>query len=132
MVVLMQARLLLVAAALTLLASARWSAGQTAPPAEQTVDILAERFSFTPSEVKVAVGTTLTVRLTSDDTEHGFSIVGENVNVQIPKRSRGAVTVTFTPQKAGRYTFECSQSVRRRPCVHARGDRRDEPAKDGR
>ena len=55
----------------------------------QTVDIAAERFSFTPSEVKVPVGTTLTIRLTSDDTDHGFRIVGTDVNVQIPKRSRG-------------------------------------------
>ena len=124
MVVLMQ-RLLLVAAAMTLLAAAPWSAGQTAPPAEQTVDILAERFSFTPSEVKVPVGTTLTIRLTSDDTDHGFSIVGENVNVQIPKRSRGAVTVTLHAAEGRPLHLRVFPSVRRRPCVHARGDHRD-------
>lgn len=77
--------------------------------AKQTVDIIAERFSFTPSEVKTRTGTTLTIRLTSDDTAHGFRIIGSNVNVEIPKRSRGTTTVTFTPEKAGRYTFECSQ-----------------------
>ena len=91
---------------------AAWSlaAGQ-APPAgaEQTVDIAAERFSFTPSEVRTRVGTTLTIRLTSDDTAHGFRIIGGNVNIEIPKRSRGVATVTFTPEKAGRYTFECSR-----------------------
>ena len=73
------------------------------------MDIAAERFSFTPSEVKTAVGQTLTIRLTSDDTAHGFRILDSNVNVEIPKRSRGSVTVTFTPDKAGRYTFECSK-----------------------
>lgn len=76
---------------------------------KQTVDIVAERFSFTPSEVRTRTGTALTIRLTSDDTAHGFRIIGTNVNVEIPKRSRGTTAVTFTPEKAGRYTFECSQ-----------------------
>ena len=94
------------------LALAVWSRTpiQPAPEARtQTVNIAAERFSFTPSEVKTTVGTTLTIRLTSDDTAHGFRIIGTDVNIEIPKRSRGVATVTFTPEKAGRYTFECSQ-----------------------
>lgn len=78
-------------------------------PLVQTVDVAAERFSFTPSEIKTTVGTLLTIRLTSDDTAHGFRIVGSDVNIEIPKRSRGTATVTFTPEKAGRYTFECSK-----------------------
>lgn len=87
-----------------------WSAQQPQPDRTvQTVDIVAERFIFTPSEVKTRVGTTLTIRLTSDDTAHGFRIVGTDVNIEIPKRSRGVTTVTFTPEKAGRYTFECSK-----------------------
>ena len=76
---------------------------------EQAIDVAAERFSFTPSEVKTTVGTTLKIRLSSDDTAHGFRIIGTNVNVEIPKRSRGTITVSFTPEKAGRYTFECSK-----------------------
>jgi cytochrome c oxidase subunit II len=95
---------------LVTVASARsWRAEQAATPAEQTVDIVAERFNFTPSEVKVPVGTKLTIRLTSDDTSHGFRIIGQGVDVEIPKRSRGTTTVTFTPEKSGRYTFECSR-----------------------
>ena len=87
-----------------------WTLQEQQPPtAEQTVNLSAERFSFTPSQVKTRVGTTLTIRLTSDDTAHGFRIIGTNVSVEIPKRSRGVRTVTFTPDKAGRYTFECSR-----------------------
>ena len=87
---------------------------QEAPPpakatAEQTVDVLAERFSFTPSEIKTTAGTTLQIRLQSDDTAHGFRIIGTDVNIEIPKRGRGTTTVTFKAEKAGRYTFECSQ-----------------------
>jgi len=89
--------------------ASRTSAQAPAAPRTQTVDVAAERFSFSPSEIKTTVGTTLTVRLTSDDTVHGFRIVGTNVNVEIPKRHRGVATATFTPEKPGRYTFECAQ-----------------------
>ena len=74
----------------------------------QIVEITAERFSFTPSEIKTKAGTTLEIRLRSDDTAHGFHIVGTDVDLELPKRGKGVATVTFTP-KAGRYTFECSQ-----------------------
>ncbi len=83
--------------------------GQTRGGRTQRVDITAERFSFTPARVRTTLGTALTVSLTSDDTAHGFRIVGTDVNIDIPKRSRGAATVTFTPERAGRYVFECSQ-----------------------
>jgi cytochrome c oxidase subunit 2 len=90
--------------------AASWGQQQASPETgAQTIDIAAERFSFTPSEIKTTVGTKLTIRLTSDDTAHGFRIVGTEVNIEIPKRSRGVATVTFTPEKPGRYTFECSK-----------------------
>jgi cytochrome c oxidase subunit 2 len=79
-----------------------------APPPVQVVDVTAERFSFTPSEIKTVVGATLEIRLRSEDTNHGFRIIGTDVNVEIPKRSRGTTTVTFTPDRVGRYTWECS------------------------
>ena len=96
-------------AAAATLAAVSLRAQSQAPPAGQTVEVTAERFVFQPSEIKVAVGTTLTVVLKSDDTTHGFRIKGEGVNVQIPKRGRGTITATFTPARAGRYTFECSR-----------------------
>jgi cytochrome c oxidase subunit 2 len=74
----------------------------------KVIEIAAERFTFTPSEIRVKAGTRLEIRLQSDDTAHGFHIVGTDVDVELPKRGRGAATVTFQPQ-AGRYTFECSQ-----------------------
>ena len=74
----------------------------------QVVEISVERFTFTPSEFKVKAGAPVEIRLRSEDTDHGFRIVGTDVNVQIPKRGRGLATVTFTPPQAGRYEFECS------------------------
>lgn len=74
----------------------------------QVVNITAERFSFTPSEIRVKAGTRLEIRLRSDDTAHGFRIIGTDIDIELPKRGRGVATVTFEP-KAGRYTFECSK-----------------------
>jgi cytochrome c oxidase subunit 2 len=74
----------------------------------RVIDIAAERFAFTPSEIRVKAGTRLEIRLQSDDTAHGFHIVGTDVDIELPKRGRGVATVNFQPQ-AGRYTFECSR-----------------------
>ena len=79
-----------------------------AQDAAKVIEITAERFAFTPSEIRVKAGTRLEIRLESDDTAHGFHIVGTDVDIELPKRGRGRATATFQPQ-AGRYTFECSQ-----------------------
>ena len=74
----------------------------------EAIDIVAERFSFTPSEFRVKAGAPVEIRLHSEDTDHGFRILGTDVNVRIPKRGKGDVTVSFQPPSAGRYAFECS------------------------
>lgn len=74
----------------------------------QVVEITAERFSFTPSEIRVKAGTRLEIRLRSEDTAHGFRIIGTDIDLELAKRGRGVKTVTFEPN-TGRYTFECSQ-----------------------
>jgi cytochrome c oxidase subunit 2 len=99
--------------ALVVIMSAVGSDGTSSPSAAaaqdtRVVEITAERFTFTPSEIRVKAGTRLEIRLESDDTAHGFHIVGTDVNIELPKRGRGVATVTFQPA-AGRYTFECSQ-----------------------
>ena len=54
-------------------------------------------------------GSVVLFKLSSDDTDHGFRIVGTDVDRVIPKRGRGTMVVPFTPPQAGRYTFECSK-----------------------
>ena len=73
------------------------------------VVIVAERFRFTPSEVRVPLGTSLRLRIRSDDTMHGFRIIGKGVNILIPKRRQGEVVVHFEATEAGRFEFECSR-----------------------
>jgi cytochrome c oxidase subunit 2 len=85
-----------------------------APPSgssqdRKVVQVTAERFTFTPSQIKVKRGTVIEFRLKSDDTNHGFRIVGSDANVIIPKRGRGEATLIFRADTAGRYTFECSK-----------------------
>jgi cytochrome c oxidase subunit II len=74
----------------------------------QVIEISAERFSFNPSEIRVKAGTPLEIRLTSEDTMHGFHILGTDIDLELPKRGRGVASVMFQPS-AGRYTFECSR-----------------------
>ena len=73
------------------------------------VAIVAERFRFTPSEVRVPLGTSLRLRIRSHDTMHGFRILGKGVNILIPKRRQGEVVVHFEATEAGRFEFECSR-----------------------
>jgi cytochrome c oxidase subunit 2 len=86
-------------------ASTRNAGKQTA----QVIDISVERFSFTPSEFRVKAAAPVEIRLRSDDTDHGFRILGTDINVTIPKRGKGMATVLFQPPSPGRYVFECSK-----------------------
>ena len=73
------------------------------------VPVLAERFSFTPSEIRVPAGVTLELRIRSDDTMHGFRIGSHGVDVAVPKRRQGEAVVEFDARTVGRYPFECSR-----------------------
>ena len=80
-----------------------------AAPAHRVIRIRAERFSFTPSEIRLAVGETVEFRIKSDDTAHGFRIVGTNTDIVVPKRGRGETTVVFNAVAEGDFEFECTQ-----------------------
>jgi heme/copper-type cytochrome/quinol oxidase subunit 2 len=81
------------------------------PTGQQVIRVSAERFAFTPSEITVERGTVIEFHLTSEDTDHGFRIVGTDVDAEIPKRRRGEAVVKYTADTAGRFVIECS-----RPC----------------
>ena len=99
---------------------AAMSMGQVAPapppaapppaaPTRRIVRINAERFSFFPSRITIPAGEEVEFRIKSDDTSHGFRIVGGDVNLAIPKRGKGEATVVVRLQEPGRYRFECSR-----------------------
>ncbi len=83
---------------------------QSAASPTRIVHIVAERFSFTPARITVEQGTILDLRITSDDTSHGFKITGpQTTDIEIPKRGRGEARVTFEATTLGVFTFECSR-----------------------
>ena len=84
-------------------------AGTGQAPQPRTISIEAERFSFSPSRIKVEPGEEIEIRLRSADTSHGFKIEGTDINVEIPKRGKGEAVVRYKPLTAGRYKFECSR-----------------------
>ena len=84
------------------------AAGRPVAQKDHVVEMVAERFAFTPSRITVPVGTTVEIRITSNDTDHGFHLVGER-NVIIPKRRYGEAVVVFEATKPGTYRFECSK-----------------------
>jgi cytochrome c oxidase subunit 2 len=80
------------------------------------IHLVAERFVFTPSEIRVEEGTTVEFRISSDDTSHGFRLTGPGdsagsgaIDLEVPKRGRGEARATFQATTVGRYTFECTR-----------------------
>lgn len=75
------------------------------PPGEDAY-ILAYRFGWTP-ELVLQEDTKYTIWLSSADVLHGFSIVGQNLNLQIaPKHGFGA---QITPDEPGTYRIICNE-----------------------
>lgn len=75
----------------------------------RVIKINAERFAFTPSRIEVSPGEEVELRIKSDDTSHGFRIVGTDTNVAIPKRGKGEISIVIRMEKSGTYTFECNR-----------------------
>jgi cytochrome c oxidase subunit 2 len=81
--------------------------GQAA--ARRVVHMTAERFEFYPAEITVDQGAEIEIRITSEDTAHGFRIVGAGTNLVVPKRGRGEAVAVFNAVTPGRYVFECNR-----------------------
>ncbi len=78
---------------------------------DKVVNISAERFTFSPSKIKLKEGMVAEFVITSDDTDHGFRIPSAGIDVAIPQQGKGSVKVRYVASKKGTYQFECS-----RPC----------------
>jgi len=77
----------------------------------KVVRITAERFTFSPSRIKVKQGTDVQLVISSEDTDHGFRIPAAHIDAVVPQNGKGELTVRFIANKKGKYVFECS-----RPC----------------
>ena len=75
----------------------------------RVIYITAERFAFSPSQIKIRAGEEVEFRVTSDDTAHGFHIMETSVSRIVPKRGKGELSIKFRSDRTGRYTFECNR-----------------------
>jgi cytochrome c oxidase subunit 2 len=80
------------------------------PDVDRTINIVAERFTFVPSVVKLKYGETVELRLRSLDTNHGFAIPEAGVNVIVPKRGGGEARILFRANERGEFPFVCSKA----------------------
>ena len=68
-----------------LIAMPMLASGHQDPTSAHIIRVVAERFLFTPSEITVDEGEVVELRITSEDTSHGFHLKGpDNINVEIP------------------------------------------------
>lgn len=72
---------------------------------ERVIRIVAQRFSYTPSEIVLKAGEPVRLEFTSRDFVHGFKIPDLDIRADLPP---GRVSIVrLTPQKAGVYDFLC-------------------------
>ena len=75
-------------------------------PQERTFRIDARQFAYSPSELKVNSGDTVTIQLISNDVVHGLYVDGYNVSVEADPGQ--TATLRFIADKAGSFRFRCN------------------------
>jgi cytochrome c oxidase subunit 2 len=106
MVVLMKRMLFL-----TFLATSLAAQDAPARKPDKVIHITAERFTFTPSRIKIKHGAEVEFVVTSEDTDHGFRIPAAGIDAAVPQHGKGELRLRFIATRKGKYAFECS-----RPC----------------
>ena len=68
--------------------------------------VKAQKFEFSPNVIKVKRGDHVRLTVMALDAEHGFKLDGYHIDRKVPKGK--AVTVDFTADQAGEFSFQCS------------------------
>lgn len=71
-----------------------------------TVDMTAERFSFTPETVTVTAGTLVTLKVTATDATHGIALAAFGIDETIEEGQ--TVSIELYASEPGEYSFDCS------------------------
>jgi heme/copper-type cytochrome/quinol oxidase subunit 2 len=80
--------------------------GPPITPQERTFQIDAGQFAYSPSEIQVNPGDTVTFQLISTDVVHGLYMDGYDISVEAdPGQS---AILTFTADKPGSFRFRCN------------------------
>jgi heme/copper-type cytochrome/quinol oxidase subunit 2 len=79
---------------------------QSIAPQERTFRVDARQFAYSPSELKVNTGDTVTLQLVSNDVVHGLYVDGYDISVEADPGQ--TATLTFTANKPGSFRFRCN------------------------
>ena len=72
----------------------------------KTIQVVARRFAFEPSEITVKKGQPVVLVVKSDDVAHGLRFRDLNLDVKVNKG--GTAELRFTPDKTGDFIGHCS------------------------
>ncbi len=78
----------------------------SAQDSARVIPIVAKKFSYSPSEVRLKKGETVTLLLKTEDVAHGLKSKDLQLDAKIVPGEETKVTVT--PQTAGQFTAFCS------------------------
>ena len=72
----------------------------------RVIEVTAKKYAFSPDPIVVRAGENVRVKLTSEDTTHGFALPAYDIDVKIEPGKTS--TASFTAQSAGQYPIHCS------------------------
>ena len=78
----------------------------TTTPQERTFEIDAHQFAYSPSELYVNPGDTVTIQLVSTDVVHGLYV--DDYDISIEADPGQSATLTFVADKPGSFRFRCN------------------------
>ena len=78
-----------------------------APPASgaRTINIVARKYAFEPAVVRVRLGETVTLHITTADVQHGFAV--PDLNIEESVKPGVPADVTFHATRAGHFRVDC-------------------------
>jgi len=75
-------------------------------PQERIFQVDARQYAYSPSELKVNAGDTVTIHLVSNDVVHGLYVDGYGASVEADPGQ--TATLTFVANKPGSFRFRCN------------------------
>ncbi|WP_213805476.1 cupredoxin domain-containing protein [Granulicella sp. dw_53] len=75
-------------------------------PAPARIEITAQRFTYSPSEITAKKGVPVTIALISKDVPHGLKF--SEFNFSMTAKKDKVTEATFTPDQVGTFTGQCS------------------------
>jgi heme/copper-type cytochrome/quinol oxidase subunit 2 len=77
-----------------------------ATPQERSFEVDARQYAYSPSELQVNQGDTVSIQLVSTDVVHGLYIDGYDISVEADPGQ--TTTLTFIANKSGSFRFRCN------------------------